>query len=159
MLPGDLCGIHAVTGARMDHSIVALTDCKVVKVSVAEIALAIQSTPSLGRALWHSKLMDEAILRKWLLNSEDANSAVAHFLCEIHARLSARGEVSYDAFEMPITQADIGDALGLTAVHTNRMLRQLREADLVTINKSQVIIRDIDHLREHCSFDPSYLHL
>ena len=122
MLPGDLCGIHAITDAQMDHSLTALTNCRIAKVPAAALTAAVESTPSLGRALWHSKLIDEAILRRWLLNSEGAEITVAHFICELHSRLSAIGEVSDDTFRMPLTQADLGDALGLTAVHINRIV-------------------------------------
>lgn len=159
MLPGDLCGIHAVTGAKMDHSVIALTNCRIAKVPVATIEAAVRSAPSLGRALWHSKLMDEAILRRWLLNSDDAEIAIAHFICELYARMSAIGEVISDTFRMSITQADIGDALGLTAVHTNRIVGKLRKAGLVTISKGEVTIEDPRQLYQHCNFDPSYLHL
>lgn len=159
MLPGDLCGIHALTGSKMDHSVAALTDCRIAKLPAEAIQAAVRPTPSFGRALWHSKLMDESILRRWLLNSDDAEIAITHFICELRARLSALGEVSRDTFRMPITQTDIGDALGLTAVHTNRILSKLRREGLVTISKGEVTIKDIGQLQQRCNFDPCYLHL
>lgn len=159
MLPGDFCGIHAMTGEAMDHAIIALTECKVDQVLVSVIEEAVAVSPAIGRALWRAKLTDEAILRMWLLNSQDSEMALAHLICELHARLDAIGAVQDNSFRLPVTQEHIGDALGITAVHTNRMMKQLRLSGLINFKGHVVFVPDINALRSACSFSAAYLHL
>lgn len=157
MLPGDFCGIHAVSDAAMDHAVVALTDCEVARIQKPIIEEAVQAAPAIGTALWRAKLIDEAILRVWLLNSQDAGQALAHLLCELHARADAIGVVDGGRFHVPLTQEHIGDALGITAVHTNRMVKQLRLQGLAELVQGEVIIPDVEALRRACGFNPAYL--
>ncbi|MGR6329590.1 Crp/Fnr family transcriptional regulator [Sphingomonas sp. XXL09] len=159
MLPGDFCGIHAVTGEAMEHAIVALTDCEVARVQANVIEQAVAVSPAIGKALWRAKLTDEAILRMWLLNSQDAETALAHLICELHTRADAIGAVRDGRFLVPVIQEQLGDALGLTAVHVNRMMKKLRLAGLVEFEGHEVIIPDIAALESACGFSPSYLHL
>lgn len=159
MLPGDFCGIHAVTNTSMEHAILALTDCEVARIQKSEIDSAVSASPAIAQALWHAKLTDEAILRMWLLNSQDAAQALAHLLCELHARAEAIGMVEHGRFAVPLTQEHIGDALGITAVHTNRMVKLLRGQGLAEITHGEVVIPDVWALRKSCGFTPGYLHL
>ena len=159
MLPGDMCGINAVTESPMDHAITALTDCAMATVPKRFMEEAVASCPRIGKALWTAKLDDEAILRVWLRNSQDAERSLAHLICELHARLEAVGFVSGNAFDFPITQEHLGDALGITPVHTNRMLRVLRSEELIVLQRDRVVIENLDALRRSCGFDPSYLRL
>ncbi len=158
LLPGDFCGIHAVCHAPMDHAIMALTECTLARVGLAQVESLVAARPVLGRALWYAKLVDEAILRTWLLNSSDAFRTLAHLLCEFDARLHPDAPVGPRRFPWPITQEHLGDALGLTSVHINRVLRQLREAELVEIMQGHLTIRDVGALRRAAAFDASYLH-
>lgn len=159
MLPGDFCGIHAVTGEAMEHAIIALTECEVARVQASIIEEAIAVSPAIGKALWRAKLTDEAILRMWLLNSQDAETALAHLICELHARAEAIGAVHDNRFLVPVIQEQLGDALGITAVHANRMMKQLRLSGLVHFEGHVIFIPDIDALRSACSFSAAYLHL
>jgi CRP-like cAMP-binding protein len=159
MIPGDFCGIHAVTDEPMEHAISALTDCEVARVQKHVIEQAVAAAPAIGKALWRAKLMDEAVLRIWLLNSQDAAQALAHLLCELHARVGAIGESRDGWFEAPLTQEHVGDALGFTSVHINRMVRRLRVEGLVEFSHGKVIIPDVSALRKFCSFSAAYLHL
>jgi CRP-like cAMP-binding protein len=159
MLPGDFCGIHAVTDEPMEHAITAITDCEVARVQRHVIEQAVAAAPALSKALWRSKLMDEAILRIWLLNSQDAAQALAHLLCELHARVSAMGEAHDGRFRAPLTQEHVGDALGFTSVHINRMVKRLRVEGLVEFSYGEVVIPDIAALRKACTFSAAYLHL
>ena len=159
MLPGDLCGIHAFVALPMEHAVTALTNCEIVRIKSKAIYAASAASPAIVRAMWRAKLADEAVLRMWLLNSRDAAQALAHLLCELHARADAIGEAEDGGFHLPATQEQIGDALGITAVHTNRMLRQLRTRGLVEVLNGRVAIPDVRALRAACGFSPSYLHL
>lgn len=159
LLRGDFCGIHAVCHAPMDHSIVALTDCTLAKIDLAEMEAVIARHPALGRALWQAKLVDEAILRMWLLNSADAFCTLAHLFCELDARLHPHAPDDQRSFDLPITQEHIGDALGMTGVHINRTMRQLREAGLVSVFQGKVSVPSISALRRAAYFDSRYLTL
>lgn len=158
LLPGDFCGIHAVCHVPMDQSIVAFTDCRLALIEVEHIEALLAGSPAVAKALWHAKLVDEAISRKWLLNSQNSLQSLAHLLCELHERqrLSIDGASS---FALPLIQEDVGDALGITAVHTNRTLRQLREMGLVRHEHGFMHIIDIAELRQVANFEPEYLSL
>lgn len=157
LLPGDFCGIHAVCHAPMDHSIVALTNCTLARIDLTHFHALIAGSPAIERALWQAKLIDEAILRTWLLNSDDALRTKAHLLCELEARLYPDALDNERKMPLPITQEQLGDALGLTPVHVNRIMRQLRERGLATAQQGTLHIPDLTALRKEASFDPSYL--
>ena len=160
LLPGDFCDTHITLLGRMDHSIGAHMESRVAFVS-KDMMLALFDRPAIARALWWASLVDEGIMRAWLVNmgGRDALPRTAHLLCELHARLSTVGMVDGDRFTAPLTQEQLGFALGLTAVHLNRMVRQLRELGLLAINRHQITILDLAGLRDLCNFDPGYLHL
>lgn len=159
MLPGDFCGIHALTEEAMDHSIVAITDCDVTRVSASLIAEVVAASSTIAKAFWRAKLVEEAIMRMWLLNSHDAETALAHLICELHVRAAAIDAVHNDRFLMPIIQDQLGEALGLSGVHVNRMMKKLRLSGLVDFKGHEVIIPDVTALRTACNFFASYLHL
>ncbi len=104
--------------------------------------------------------MDEAVLREWLVNvgGRNAYARVAHLLCELYVRMGNVGLVTDGRMSLPLTQADLGQALGLTPVHVNRMLSQLRGKGLVTFRAFQLRILDLDGLIAAAGFDPGYLH-
>ncbi len=158
LLPGDFCGIHAVSGAIMDHSISAITVCEIGMIDVSELHKAFQLTPRLGQALWRSKLIEEATLRTWLVNSKNAIWSLAHLLCELHARLVQAGLAKGNVCDIPLTQEDMADILGLTAVHVNRMLRELREEGLLEFSHMRLEIPDVSALHTAARFDPQYLY-
>lgn len=111
LLRGDFCDIHATALARMDHSIVAITRCQVAFVETAKIDRITRSTPVLTRALWRSTLVDEAILRQWLVNAgrRNATDAVAHLLSELHLRMNLVGLAEGGRLQLPLTQEEIGE--------------------------------------------------
>lgn len=158
MLPGDFCGIHAVCHAPMDHGITALTECELGQIELHHFEAIASTSPAVVGALWKSKLADEAILRTWLLNSTDSLRTLAHLFCEIDARLHPTDEANERTFALPLTQEQIGDAIGITSVHTNRTMRQLREAGLANMAAGTLHIPDVAALRREASFDPRYLH-
>jgi CRP-like cAMP-binding protein len=160
LIPGDFCDAHVAILRRMDHGILALTDASVAFVSHAEFDALPLRSPILARALWWATLVDEAVLRAWIVNigRRDAHGAVAHLLCELHARMRNVGLAAEERFELPLTQEVIADALGLTPVHVNRVLQRLRSEDLIVLKGGYLEIRDARCLRAAAEFDPSYLH-
>jgi CRP-like cAMP-binding protein len=161
LLPGDACDLHVTLLGVMDHSIGLLTDADVVAIPAAQSAQLIERYKRIETALWCSTLVDEAILREWLTNmgQRDSHARVAHLLCELWFRLKAIGQVDErQQFDFPLTQEQLGDALGLTPVHVNRMLKRLREEGLIAIEQRRMTLLDPPRLFSVCGFDPSYLH-
>lgn len=160
LLPGDLCDSHVFILDTMDHTITALSDCAVASVTRAQM-IEMMDRPAIARAIWFATLIDEATLREWLVNvgRRNAEERAAHLLCELHLRLASLGLTSDGEFEFPITQAELADTFGISAVHANRVLQSLRRANLVDIKSGSVKIPDVRKLREFCKFNPNYLHL
>ena len=111
---------------------------------------------------WRDTLIDAAVFREWVVNvgRRDAYARIAHVLCEIYVRLKAVGLVDGQAYQLPITQAELGDATGLSTVHVNRTLQELRGNSVISTPKSgRVVIEDWDRLQGAGEFDVTYLHL
>ena len=117
--------------------------------------------PRITHALWWATLVDEATLREWLVNvgQRPALTRVAHFFCELLLRLRAVGLAEDDGCDMPLTQEDLADVFGLTPVHVNRTLQELREAGLIVLRNRRLEIPDAERLKAFCGFNPNYLHL
>ncbi|HEV7436259.1 MAG TPA: Crp/Fnr family transcriptional regulator [Pseudorhizobium sp.] len=111
-------------------------------------------------ALWRETLIDAAVARTWLrcVGRQSARARVAHILCELYTRLDAVG-LAEDPIRMPITQAEFGDAMGLTVVQINRTLRDLRDEGMITVRKREMIAHNLPRLKQVAEFDPLYLHL
>lgn len=157
MLPGDFCGIHAICHAAMDHAIIAITDCTVARIGGAAFAKVAHRSSAINQAIWRAKLVDEAMLRKWLLFSNDSYQSVAHLLCELYARASTVGLAAHGRCRLPLTQEEIGDALGITAVHTNRVIQRLRGERIIDLSQHELTILDAPALTRAAAFDPSYM--
>lgn len=160
VLPGDFCDLGATVLERMDHSIVALTPVKVAYVSRALFGQLTRGRPGLVHALRWATLVDEAVLRAWIVNLGrcDARARIAHLMCELHARMKRIGLVRDGLFDLPLTQEQLADALGLTAVHVNRVLQRLRADGLIMLQSRSLTLLDADRLRSAAGFDPNYLH-
>lgn len=160
LIPGDFCDSHVTLLASMDHSIGAVTDCKVALVS-RDAIVQLMHRPAIARALWWASLVDQAVLRAWIVNMGRRQSLgkVAHLICEMHARLQFVGLADAGAFDFPLSQEQVGDALGITSVHVNRTLRALREAGVMAKSKGRIAVTDMPALRGIAQFDPGYLHL
>lgn len=162
LIPGDFCDVHVQILGAMDHSIVALNPCKVAFVPGAEFDKLTQRGAHLTKALWWTTLVDEAVLREWVLNCgrREAYAAAAHLLCEMHFRMDQIGLVRQgEELAMPLTQEELADALGITPVHTNRMLKRLRDEGLITFRGKVLIIHDLDRLRTVAGFELEYMHV
>lgn len=161
LLPGDFCDIHTTVLKTMDHGIVTLTDCRIAFVRQSRINDLAISTPALTRAFLRTTLIDEAILRRWLVvgGRTDAFEAVSHLLCELYLRARLVGLTNGQTLDLPITQEEIADATGLTPVHVNRVLKRLRESGLASFQQGMLLIEDVEALFRESGFDPDYLHL
>jgi len=160
-VPGDFVDLHAYVLKKLDHDVAALTDATVAIVPHARLERIQSECESLTRRLWFLTLQDAAIHRQWIyrLSSLNAYQRIAHFLCEINARLLAIGASDGAVFELPMTQVDLGEVCSLTNVHVNRVLRQLRENELCTVRASRVEIHDLKALVAAGQFDSQYLFL
>jgi len=161
LLPGDFLDAHVTIIGRMDHSVSAITRCKVAYINPDQLDALASEDNLMARAFWWSTLVDEAILRSWLVNlgRRDAYARVAHLLCEIHARMTQIGLVHEDRLDFPLTQEEIADATGLTAVHTNRTLQRLRADDLIELGRKVLTVLDVPGLQRVAGFEPAFLHL
>lgn len=160
LVPGDFCDLNVFILKAMDHSIGTLSPCRVVDIPRHRI-LEMMERPGIARAIWYATLVDEATLREWLLNvgQRDAVPRIGHLLCELLARLRVVGLVNDNSYELPLTQSEIGDTTGLTNVHVNRCLQQLRDKGLIEYKTKHITIRDLAGLSEFTGFTPNYLHL
>jgi CRP-like cAMP-binding protein len=158
---GDFPDLHSFTLKRLDHGIMALTDCEISWVTHDAIRQLIEDFPHLGRLLWLSTNLDAAIHRAWTvsLGRRDAAARMAHLLCELQVRLEIVGLADPTGYPLALTQADLANCLGLTSVHVNRVLRELRERGLVTFRGGHVTITDPAGLRKLAEFSPDYLFL
>lgn len=162
LIPGDLCDLHVSFLKEMDHSIGLLTDAEVALIPDVEIHQVMERHPRIQRALWSATLVDEAILREWLTNmgQRDAFGRIGHHLCEQWARMKSIGLVTTgEEFDLPLTQEEIGDSLGLTPVHVNRTLKRLREEGIVAFRQKRLTVLDPPRLATISGFDATYLHL
>lgn len=161
LIPGDLCDPHVFILARMDHAIGLLSDARVAVIPRQAIIEATRRRPGLAQALWWSTLVDEAVLRHWLVNmgQRDAFDRIAHLFCEMWERMNQVDRTHGGSFTMPVTQEQLGDTMGLTPVHTNGVLQRMRGAGLISIEGKRVTIHDMAEMRRIADFDSEYLHL
>ena len=158
---GDFADLHAYALKRLDHDVVTLTDCTVAVVPHARLADITQRYPRLGRIYWFSTNVDAAIHRELALSlgQRSAISRMANLFCELHARLELIGRVSGNSYELPLTQRELSECLGLTVVHANRRLQELRRRGLVEFENRKMRILDMAGLEGVAEFDASYLYL
>jgi CRP-like cAMP-binding protein len=159
-LPGDLCEPFGALPSFTSDGLLALTPVVFARVGLHEIEQAAVRGPLVRRALWWDLLMASSIEREHLvsLGRRSASERIGHFFCEVHVRLTMIGQVNALSFDMPVTQNDMSDLLGLTSVHVNRSLQDLRRSGLITLNRRRLTINDLQGLRELSLFDPDYLH-
>jgi CRP-like cAMP-binding protein len=160
-LPGDICHVSGPALGRMDHSIGTITATAVSELSQRAYEELVASNRTIANVIWREFLVGFSVQREWTVNiaQRSALARVAHLICELYLRLGNVGLTDGDSCEFPLTQTDLADALGLTAIHVNRMLQQLRSLDLVVFKERQLTVRDIAALQRIATFSPSYLHL
>ena len=161
LVPGDACHLHTAILEEADHSVATLTACTIAEVGHEAIEALVAGSSRIARALWWTSLVSEATAREWVVNvgQREAPQRMAHLFCELHARLQAVGLAETDGYEWPVTQDELADTLGITAVHVNRVLQDLRKAELVALRSRRLTIPDLERLRAFAGFRPNYLHL
>jgi len=160
-LPGDFADLHGFTLKQLDHDLIAITECVIGYVPHERLMELTEKHPRLARIYWLSTNIDAAITREMALSlgQRSAISRMAHLFCELHTRLAIIGRTDGDTFEFPLTQRELGECLGLTVVHVNRTLQELRRRGLVQAENRHVTITDRRGLEAVAEFDPTYLQL
>ncbi len=161
LLPGDLGDPDEPPEREMDHSIATLTPVTLAELAREDLERIAGGHPTLAEALSWETLARGAIQREWTLNvgRRTALERIAHLLCELFARLAAVGLTQGSACALPLSQAELADATGLSAVHVNRVLQQLRSDGLVRLHDRRMELPDLTALQQVAKFNPAYLHL
>lgn len=156
--PGDLLDLPRLF-LGVDYNVATLTMCRIAPIPRAKLAELIETRPPIGRAFWRMSLQEAAIQREWMvgMGRRSAYARVAHLLCEVFLRLKRVDLVQNNRCRFPITQNHLADAAGLSGVHTNRVLQQLRASGLIELRSRELIVRDWAGLAGAGEFDPSYL--
>src|SRR5215212_12200482 len=160
-LPGDIPDLQSLHLTVLDNSIGTISTCRVGFVTHEVLRDICARYPRLAAAFWRETLIDAAIFREWVMNvgQREGVSRMAHVLCELLVRLRAVDLVEDHVCDLPITQGEFADAMGITPVHVNRVLQQMRAEGLIESKGTQLKIPDWNKLREVGEFDPTYLHL
>lgn len=160
LMPGDFCDMHVGILREMDHSIATLTDAEVATISREKMEELVENNTRVMRAFWWAQLVDEGVMRAWIVSMGRRSSVerIAHLTCELYLRMRNVGLTTDHRGEMPLTQLVLADALGLTPIHVNRVLRDLRTEGIMELTGKMLIIHDPDRLSRIAGFDDNYLH-
>jgi CRP-like cAMP-binding protein len=161
-MTGDIVDLQNCILGIADHSVRMLTDGEVAMIPREDVKQLAKDRPNVGMAMWHDTLVDGSIFREWIANvgRRDAYTRLAHLLCEFALRLKVAGLSDYSNYELPMTQEELADSVGLTSVHVNRTLKALEHDGLIDRPTARsVIIRDWKKLAVAGDFDATYLHL
>ena len=158
-IPGDFLGLRSVLFRTADHNIEPIVDVEASEVLATDLLDTFSRTPRLATAVLWAASRDEAMVVEHLVDigRRDAKERLAHFLLELGARLKLVGLATNEGYACPLSQYMLSDALGLSAVHVNRVLRELREDGLVTFQHGQVTFQDLPALVSFVDFDMAYL--
>jgi CRP-like cAMP-binding protein len=161
LLPGDSCDIGIAVLAQRDHSILALVDCTVSSVTDEALDYLSAQYPKLRNALHWAALVEESIAREWIANvgQRSGSERMAHMFCEHYCRMEALGLTDGPSCLLPLTQIDVGDALGVSPIHANRLLQDFRRLGLLAFGDKHLTILNFDILKQVAGFDDTYLHL
>jgi CRP-like cAMP-binding protein len=158
---GDFVDLHAFTLKVMDHDVVSVRRCTTAFVPHRALKKLSEAFPHLTRLLWLTTTIDAAVQRAWIVSMGRMSTKghMAHLVCELFARMESVGLANGDSFALPVTQVDLSDIMGLSAVHVNRTLQALRGEGLLAWEGPTVTILDSERLRSLAQFDPTYLNL
>lgn len=160
-VPGDFVDLHSFVLGRLDHSMAALCACRIAPISHSAMQEILNEHPRISLAFLRESMIDAAVFRDWVVNlgQRPGYGRLAHAFCELVCRLRAVGQMKGDSFHFPVTQEELGQAVGLSAVHVNRVMQRLKANGLVTHQAGQLIIEDWEGLQRAGDFEPSYLFL
>ena len=160
-IAGDAVDLQSILFTKTDHQLTAHAPMDVCWIAHGDLLDLATRRPVVAKALWLDTLVDASIFREWTANvgQRSAQQRIAHLFLEMHARLDAIGLVDGDAYELPLTQTSLAEALGLSLVHMNKSLQVLRQTGLVATRHRTIILENRAALVSFTGFDPSYLHL
>jgi len=158
-VPGDIPDLQSLFLRTMDHDLITISNATLAFIEHADILKLIDKRPTVAHALWRETLIDASVFREWIVNLgvRDAAARMAHLFAELHHRLNAVGLVQGDEFEFPVTQSELAEALGTSAVHVNRILQAFRNEGVLDIRKN-VARLDLQKVVAKSGFDAAYLH-
>lgn len=161
LIPGDVCDLHGFVLRAADHSVVTIGPTRIAAIGREVVTDIIANRPRISAALWWSALQEQAMLRERIvaLGRRSARGRVAYFLCELVWRQRAIGMAEDHAIRLPFTQTDLADTLGLTSVHTNRILQGFRHDELITLDRRRLTLRNIEGLQAISGLTSDYLKL
>jgi CRP-like cAMP-binding protein len=158
---GDFVDLHSFTLKHLDHEIITLSQCRIAVVPHENLRKITEEHPHLTRVLWLMTDIDAAIHREWAVSvaRRSALARVAHLMCELLLRLQVVGRADGAGYEFPLSQAELSECVGLTSVHTNRTLQEMRRSGLIDLVPGRLTILDLEVLKKIGEFDPLYLYL
>jgi CRP-like cAMP-binding protein len=144
----------------MDHNVGTLTPCRLAVIPHQTLQQITEHHPRIARAIWKDTLVDAAIFREWMasIGRRSALERIAHLMCELITKLQIVGLAAGHTIDWPITQIELADALGLSPVHVNRTLQDLRRDRLITLNAGRLVVHRWEELKQISMFTPRYLH-
>lgn len=160
IVPGDICDYSFLTGDGAKGHIMTLTTSQIGRIAISNLTELCDQHPRIMRAVLRGSSIELALVQERVvsLGLRTALERVGHLLCEMYVRMDAVGLVSdSNSYHFPVTQAELGEALGLSTVHVNRTLQVMRKSGVITMRNGTVTIEDLDRLRAECGFDPAYL--
>ncbi|AWN42377.1 Crp/Fnr family transcriptional regulator [Methylobacterium durans] len=160
-LPGDLCDPHIFVLREMDHSIGTITPVRLAEIPAETLSDLTDRYPRITKALWWEMLVTVAVQREWTVNigQRMGLERIGHILCELFIHLRGVGLTDENSCLLPVTQIDLGDATGLSNVHVNRVLQELRMNGLIVLKGKRLTIPDLEALQRVSLFNVNYLHL
>lgn len=160
-VPGDFVDLHSFPLQIMDHSVATFTPCRIALAPHGRLRDVTVTYPHLSRLMWLSTLIDASILRQWLVGAGKRSTLeqTAHLFCELYVRLQLTGRTEGKTFIFPLSQLELADCMGVSAVHANRVVQELRATQVIAWRGRQVEIVDWKALQELAEFDPVYLNL
>lgn len=161
LVPGDLSDLRMFILKEMDHSMGAVTPVQVAQIPSETLLDITNAFPRVTRALWWNSLVEESIAREWIANigQRQAIERMAHLFCELFLRLRGVGLTQGSACPMPMTQEQLADATGMSTVHVNRTLQEMRDTELIVLKGKTLTIPNLEALQSVALFSPNYLHL
>ena len=160
-VPGDFADLHSFTLKRLEHDILTLTPCTVAIVPHERLKAITEKHPHLTRVYWFMTNLDAAIHRERALSlgRRSAIARTAHLFCELYVRLEIAGLTDGKSYEFPLTQEELSECHGLTSVHVNRTLQELRRRQVIRLEARRLEILDLGALQAIAEFEPAYLYL
>ncbi|MFC4594322.1 Crp/Fnr family transcriptional regulator [Sphingobium tyrosinilyticum] len=160
LMPGDACDLHIGLLAEMDHSIQTITPALVATIDRTEMDELMDRRPGIAKAMYVAQLVDEGTMRAWITSMGRRTSIerVAHLMCELYLRARNIGLTDEPELALPLSQLLLADSLGMTPVHLNRVLKELRVSGAMILQRGSLLVADPGKLVQIAGFDENYLH-